>query len=86
MKKKDKQKIRKKVDKIINDIAKLDMVAAKEDPKISKVVDVLDGVKDKLEKGLYWNPYMVMVKPVGCEKMGKIRKIKKINESQKKKK
>tara|TARA_Y100000589_G_C26899407_1_gene525605 strand:- start:337 stop:573 length:237 start_codon:yes stop_codon:yes gene_type:complete len=77
MKKGEKEKIRSKVDKIMNDIARLDMEAAKADPKIRKVIGALETVKKKLEKGLYWNPYEVMVKPPGLDEVKKTKKIKK---------
>ena len=69
MKKDEQQKIRSKVDKIMSEIAALDMKAAKADPQISKVIESLESVKKKLEKGLYWNPYMVKVKPPGTDQM-----------------
>lgn len=74
MKKGEKEKIRSKVDKIVNDIAKLDMEAAKADPKIRKVIGALEAVKKKLEKGLYWNPYEVMVKPPNIDDVKKTKR------------
>lgn len=71
MKNEEQLSIRSKVDKIMTEIATLDMKAAKADPQIRKVIDALESVKKKLEKGLYWNPYMVMVKPPGSDKMKK---------------